>query len=262
VGGIKIYGHLWLTDKTIICFQNPGEMHHNRILWRGILHSMQLSAHFLLVPLILLLSVSGSPAQVLSFHDAYHDKHSSESSRHEQFHLAKNEVIETRNYDFTGIPSDLILPCGTEIPEWPVGPSTLDVEGVPLEITEHQSVQFTPCGGKEYIRNWVVKEEGKRITLGSQKISFLDESAPQIRVPSDIIVNTTDAIPLPYYEATDHGCSTFEVFFEEKEIESTDSELQVLRIWTAIDACGNTSSAKQIVTVIEDGTPDSGQFKE
>ncbi|NND33834.1 MAG: hypothetical protein HKN76_14690, partial [Saprospiraceae bacterium] len=113
-------------------------------------------------------------------------------------------------YDVTppillGIPDDLILTCGTELPEWPEV-QAFDGENE-LEITRTEKAHFTHCGGRYFTRIWMAIDDCGNTAEHTQRIHFEDSDPPWIEVPADTIIDCNGDIPVPTYEAGDQGCS-------------------------------------------------------
>ncbi|MEM6316230.1 MAG: T9SS type A sorting domain-containing protein [Bacteroidota bacterium] len=92
------------------------------------------------------------------------------------------------------------------------------------------------------------------------------EQVPPIlgNVPADATVNF-NAVPAPAQPVGTDNCDTnVEVTLEETISESVDAQnYTLIRTWTAVDDCGNTASASQIISVVgdsssEDDGDDSG----
>jgi predicted nucleic acid-binding Zn ribbon protein len=90
-------------------------------------------------------------------------------------------------------------------------------------------------------------------TVVSQTVTVEDTKAPVFDVvPADKTIGCGDAVDFDQVEVSD-ACSSANVTFEDETTQSCDGTYTVTRTWTAVDGCGNTSEAKQAITV-EDAT--------
>ncbi len=158
--------------------------------------------------------------------------------------------------EFMGVPADVALPCGWDLPPWPEVTAANDRRFYPVSHT--QQIAFTPCGGKTVTRTWSVKDESGRTISRIQTISFADEVPPVLKLPADTLTVMENAIPQPVYEAGDRGCSTFTVEVREEKVKGNDASQYVLiRQYVATDACGNSTVKKQTVIVHSGGSDDA-----
>jgi hypothetical protein len=77
-----------------------------------------------------------------------------------------------------------------------------------------------------------------------------------IGVPSDTIVACNEVPPMPLVIAWDE-CNCAQISFE--EIVDTTAACQdgneIIRIWTAMDCCGNITQAQQVITIVDEEGP-------
>ena len=84
-----------------------------------------------------------------------------------------------------------------------------------------------------------------------------DDTGPTLSgVPSDITVECANGIPTPLVTATDECDANPKVILDLQFIDVGSSAIIVERTWTAIDASGNSTSAMQLVRVLDETNPE------
>jgi hypothetical protein len=152
---------------------------------------------------------------------------------------------------FSGLPEDIILTCGSEMPIWPNVVASKGRKEYP--VTTKEQTDYAPCGGKIITRTWTVTNDCGDAITRKQSISFSDVIPPFIRIAMDTIVVQENAIPQASYDAGDQGCSTFTVSVTEEKITlSKTQQYAIIRRYVATDGCMNSTTKTQIVLVNRD----------
>ncbi len=126
-------------------------------------------------------------------------------------------------------------------------------------------VDSEPIGDcvKVFTRTWTATDACGNTTSCEQEITIEDESAPDLTCPKDVTVDCADL------EANIHPDNTGEPEVEEicnidmLSITYSDAEptgdcatiLSFERTWTATDGCGNTSTCKQTIYILDETPP-------
>ena len=102
---------------------------------------------------------------------------------------------------------------------------------------------------------WTATDACGNTTTATQTLTVVDNTPPVlVGVPADATVQC-DAIPAPpTVTATDNCDPTITVNYTES-INVTDGCGTITRTWTATDACGNTTTATQTLTVVDNTPP-------
>ncbi len=153
----------------------------------------------------------------------------------------------------SGLPEDLRLPCGSEIPPLPTV-SGYDLIWGDVEVSARERMFDAACGGYYVRRNWSATDGCGNSASGVQTITFIDEQAPNLVVPKDTTIECGSAIPAPWHSATD-ACSQFKVAFSESRKNENACEYTLTRTWTATDACGNSVTKRQVLKVVDTQGP-------
>src|SRR5690606_29267182 len=94
-----------------------------------------------------------------------------------------------------------------------------------------------------------------------QLIQITDEEDPEIECPSDITISctaSTDPSNTGEVHSTEYTISYTDVSTQDADgVAGTcdDYEYVITRTWTAVDACGNSSSCVQIITIEDTEAP-------
>lgn len=161
--------------------------------------------------------------------------------------------IDTEAPVLSGVPADIFIPCGSALPAWANVSANDNCDG-PVPVTRIQTQAGTKCGTIFYERIWTTVDECGNSSQRKQTIRFLDEKPPTLEVPENLVLNCAEPVPAPTYSASD-DCSWFEVKFTEKRTNYNDCEYSLLRIWTAIDGCGNAIQKSQTIEIIDPDAP-------
>jgi len=166
-------------------------------------------------------------------------------------------VTDTVNPELSGVPEDVTVDCSS-IPD-------------PADVTASDNCTNTFIGvnlseetfpldcGYALIRYWTAHDNCGNTVTESQVITVTDTIAPElIGAPADMTVDCAN-IPAPeMLEATDN-CGDVQVIFTEEATGTCDYDL--IRIWRAIDACGNSDIHTQTIHVTDTTSPDFGSFE-
>ncbi len=163
----------------------------------------------------------------------------------------------------SGIPLNALVACSAVPPPPATVTATDDCDSSPTIIFTETSTKtnFGLCTDFAYTltRTWTASDDCGHSTSGSQTITVVDNVAPTITVPANstyecsqnldpsvigypILSDLCDPNPTMSYVDTpiSIGCA---------------NELSITRKWTAIDACGNTRTADQYISVVDNTPP-------
>lgn len=157
--------------------------------------------------------------------------------------IQKTDSDQLKKIYFVGVPGDEVIECGEELPSWPLVTATDNNRD--YEVLPKEQISFARCGGKIITRIWSVTDPQGVIISRKQIISYSDSTPPVLNIGQDTVLEVGDEFPLPYYEATDQGCSAFEVMITEEEYSLSEGLTSTLRKFVATDGCGNTTTRIQ-----------------
>jgi large repetitive protein len=165
-------------------------------------------------------------------------------------------VIDTTAPVLAGVPADVTAQCNA-VPTAATPTATDNCDSNPNIAFAETSAAGSCAGSYVLTRTWTATDACGNSSSLSQHITVIDTTAPVLAgVPSDATVQC-DAVPTAATAtATDNCDSAPTVSFAETSAAGTCSNSYVLtRTWTATDACGNSSSATQTITVIDTTAP-------
>ena len=154
----------------------------------------------------------------------------------------------------TGIPMDETHEC-----EW------IEIVTSPISVTDNctQNPSMTvlldttilACGF-EITRTWTAVDDCGNTAIETQVITVVDTTVPVLSgLPANLTVNCGESLPAPAVVTASDNCDgVVDVDFIET-INGSGCSYSVSRIWSATDACGNTSIGTQIIQVMDDGIP-------
>jgi gliding motility-associated-like protein/uncharacterized repeat protein (TIGR01451 family) len=157
--------------------------------------------------------------------------------------------------EFSNVPNDLNLECGATIPfSEPMVTDNCDPDIELLYIEE--TVQGNCFGSETLTRTWIATDECGNSASVSQVIQITDSTSPDlIGVPNDTMVACGGELPMvPNVTAFDACDANVQVDYEEKS-GSNSCAGEILRIWTAMDDCGNSIRDTQRITLVDNYPP-------
>ena len=91
----------------------------------------------------------------------------------------------------------------------------------------------------------------------AQTVEFVDTTSPTFTtVPSDLVLSCEEEVPLNLAVAEDNCSSVTVEVIDDLELEVGPSEHLLTRTFIATDAQGNTSSAVQLISIVDDSAPE------
>ncbi|RAJ06992.1 gliding motility-associated-like protein [Chitinophaga skermanii] len=165
-------------------------------------------------------------------------------------------VRDTKAPVLSGIPANVQVECG-HIP--PVAtPTATDDCGTATVVFQGDRIVPGTCEGRyQIIRTWIATDDCGNSSSQSQTINVVDTQGPVFSgVPASVTVNCGNVPAVVTPTATD-SCSTNVnvTFIETTNAGACAGSYSILRVWTATDACGNISYARQTITVIDTVPP-------
>ena len=158
-------------------------------------------------------------------------------------------IVDTQGPEFTSTPANIELSCNDEIPA-----ATLEATDCG-NVTISDPVDVTQAGtcGVSYtvFRTWTATDDCGNASEFTQTIMFTDNEAPVFTsFPEDVTYTAGDDMEVMEPTATD-DCNEVTISYSDSQDNSNIEITVITRTWTATDACGNSLSADQIITVNE-----------
>lgn len=114
------------------------------------------------------------------------------------------------------------------------------------------------CAANDIERTWVAVDNCGNEAVFVQSIHIVDEEAPEFfNIPESVTLYCGDeipAVPADIY-ALDNCDDNVTIIFS--EVQSNEfCPFTITRTWTAVDECGNSTTATQVITVEFEAAPD------
>jgi hypothetical protein len=162
----------------------------------------------------------------------------------------------------SGIPADLTVECASAVPapNDAAVTATDNCGGTPV-ITHNDQTTPGSCANKLVVkRTYTATDACGNSSSATQTITVNDDTAPVISsIPGDVTVECAGAVPAPNdaaVSATDNcGGAPVITHSDQTTPGSCTSKFVIKRTYTATDACGNSSSKTQTITVNDDTAP-------
>lgn len=149
-----------------------------------------------------------------------------------------------------GVPQDITISCGESAPVAEVTATDNCNQDVTLSFDE--STQQTACG-QVVNRIWTASDDCGNISIATQSITITDDTAPIIIAQPEIIVSCNALAGLQI--ETQDQCSSAVTVTSADNILSLGCSYDLMRTWTATDACGNSAQFVQLVHVTDNTPP-------
>ncbi|MFZ8836060.1 MAG: hypothetical protein ACO2XQ_03360, partial [Flavobacteriales bacterium] len=158
-------------------------------------------------------------------------------------------IVDTEGPEFTSTPANLELSCNDEIP---MGSVAADDCGAVSISEPADDIQPGTCGNSYTIfRTWTATDECGNSSEHTQTIMIVDNEAPVFTsFPEDVTYTYGDDMEVIEPTASD-DCNDVTISYSDSQDNSNIEITVITRTWTATDACGNSVSADQIITVNE-----------
>lgn len=159
-------------------------------------------------------------------------------------------VSDIEGPQIIGVPADIALGCGDEIPAADV--FALD-QCDPAPTLDINAVTVENLCGYDFVRTWTATDHCGNTTTIEQVVTVTDDVDPVFTyVPADVNFSCGELGDIEMATADD-ACSFVEVTFNDEILNATSGSF--IRHWVATDGCGNTATAETMVTFNLDGPP-------
>lgn len=163
-------------------------------------------------------------------------------------------IVDTTAPELIGVPDDITIECTDDIPTANV--SVVDNCDDNVTVTVNLSEVQNDCGSV-ITRIWSAVDACGNGVTATQVITVVDTTAPVIVCPANYTVNCDNGSSDPEFAgeatATD-DCSDVTITYEDGVVPE-ECPATFERVWTATDACGNTASCTQLITINDFTSP-------
>lgn len=163
-------------------------------------------------------------------------------------------VQDTTAPELVGLPADALVECDS-VPAPAIVTATDNCGTADVAFSELRTDGNCPSN---YVltRTWVATDECGNSSSASQIITVQDNTAPVlVGVPANALVEC-DSVPAPAIVTATDNCGAADLAFSEVRTDGNCPSNYILtRTWVATDACGNSSSASQVIVVQDTTAP-------
>ncbi|WP_168797579.1 T9SS type A sorting domain-containing protein [Neolewinella litorea] len=167
-------------------------------------------------------------------------------------------VLDTIAPAAPAAPADLTLQCANDVPA-PINLTAIDnCDG---DITVSPTTQITPgacLNDFTMVRTWTFVDTCGNASSVSQTITVQDDTAPTAPpAPADLSLECADDVPPPINLTAVDNCDGEITVSPSTQITpgACLNDFTLVRTWTFVDTCGNTSSVSQTITVLDTLAP-------
>ena len=155
-------------------------------------------------------------------------------------------------------PADITVNCGDDISPASLGEvtSATDCNGYTISFNDATMFEMDPCIGEKIARTWRVADDCGNEAIDIQIITIVDAAAPSFaQVPADTTISCDAVVPTSNVVAQD-DCGSVTVSSSDETLDGECAgSATILRTFTAVDPCGNSSQYVQTITVIDTVAP-------
>jgi hypothetical protein len=157
-------------------------------------------------------------------------------------------LVDSQPPVLAGVPADLNLDPCMQVPPPPSNVTASDVCDPNVEVDFSETVITASCG-YTLVRTWTATDDCGNAVSAVQNINVTDDEPPVFtNVPPDITAECPDVPPVQDPDVTD--CSAVTVMFSQQQTGGAcPLPSQIVRTWTATDACGNSTTVTQTITM-------------
>ena len=167
-----------------------------------------------------------------------------------------NVLPDTTPPTISGVGADGTFECGTS-PTFST-PTASDTCDSNVTLTSVDTEGATTCAGTALVRTWTATDDCGNTATASQTMTPVDTTAPVApSVPADLNLECADDVPAPVSLTATDNCDGDITVSPTTNITpgACVNDFTMVRTWTFTDACGNTSSVSQTITVLDDIAP-------
>lgn len=163
-------------------------------------------------------------------------------------------VVDEQAPVFISVPADYTAACDEDL-VFDDATATDNCGQISLDVTS-ETISGLCAGQFSVVRTFVATDDCGNSAVASQTITVIDEEAPVFtQVPADLTASCADELAPGDVQATDN-CGSVNIDTNTNIIEGDCSgDYTLVRTYIATDECGNTTSATQTITVVDNDPP-------
>ena len=163
-------------------------------------------------------------------------------------------LIDTVGPIITSTPDlEITIECDEDLPtDFPLFEDNCSMA---LQYDSFSTIIPQDCG---YLleKTWTATDSCGNTTAFTQKVFVVDTTDPVLsNIPADTTVRCDEMPPVAQVTSLDNCDPNVQIVFEEDTLGTVCADLRIVRTWTAIDSCGNSRQASQMIQITDDEAP-------
>jgi hypothetical protein len=169
------------------------------------------------------------------------------------FALSQCEIDVTNPW-FSNFQEEVTISCETDLST--IFPQAFDDCDTLVEIAYYDEVFPGSCpSAMDIVRIYRAFDDSGNSKVELQTIHIIDETPPHLsEIPINYTLSCGDTVNFTTLAVVDN-CGPAVLSYEDYSEIVSSCESSLIRVWTAVDACGNTSNTSQTITFIDDQPP-------
>ncbi|WP_235299751.1 HYR-like domain-containing protein, partial [Portibacter marinus] len=171
-------------------------------------------------------------------------------------------IFDNQGPILSGVPANITLNCSATHPAFNVTATDNcnNVASIVLDTTAINQTNTGNCTDFAFnlTRRWTATDDCGNTTSATQRITYIDNTSPSITAPANITISCADSQDTTFTGSpvvSDNCDNNVSILYSDNiSFLGCANESAIQRTFIATDACGNTSSATQLISV-EDNTP-------
>ncbi|MDG2246991.1 MAG: T9SS type A sorting domain-containing protein [Flavobacteriales bacterium] len=163
-------------------------------------------------------------------------------------------IVDTTAPEFTFVPADVTYECDVE---FAIGGATAEDNCGETTVTFTTQTAAGDCPQESMITvTYTAEDECGNTSTATQVISIVDTTAPVFtEVAASVTIECDETMPEPF-AAADDNCGDVEITVEGVSTPGDcPQESVMVRTYTAMDECGNMTTATQTITIVDTTAP-------
>ncbi len=173
------------------------------------------------------------------------------------FHIVVR-IIDEEAPVLLNLPDNVTIECDEDLPAGNTVTAEDNCDG-PVNVTMSEKTAIGACKYAYTItRTWTATDQCGNTATASRTITVQDTTAPEFNQdPEDLTIECDEDLPNPANVTATDNCdpNPVIVFKEATQPGNCPQEYTIIRIWQATDACGNSATVTQKLTIVDTNPP-------
>lgn len=173
------------------------------------------------------------------------------------FHIVVR-IIDEEAPVLLNLPANITIECDEDLPAGNTVTAEDNCDG-PVNVTMSEQIAIGACKYAYTItRTWTATDQCGNTATASRTITVQDTKAPVFdQDPEDLTIECDEDLPNPATITATDNCDPNPVitFKEAQQPGNCPQEFVIIRIWQATDACGNSATITQKLTIVDTKPP-------